>query len=109
MLVSEALTDLDYAVLEASDGQAGIKILNASGRIDLLITDVGLPGGINGGQLADAARIARPRLPILFITGYAETAVIGHGVLPAGMHVLTKPLSITELSRSIMTALGRET
>jgi PAS domain S-box-containing protein len=109
MLVSEALTDLDYAVLEASDGQAGIKILNALGRIDLLITDVGLPGGINGRQLADAARIARPRLPILFITGYAENAIIGHGVLPAGMHVLTKPFSITELSRSIMTALGRET
>jgi CheY-like chemotaxis protein len=74
------------------------------------LTDIALSRqNLNGRQLADAARIARPRLPILFITGYAENAIIGHGVLPAGMHVLTKPFSMPELSRSIMTALDRET
>jgi CheY-like chemotaxis protein len=102
------LLELDYTVLEAGDGPAGLKILTSADRIDLLITDVGLPGGLNGRQLADAARAVRPDLRVLFITGYAENAVIGHGVLPPGMHVLTKPFSMPELSRSIMAVLGRE-
>jgi CheY-like chemotaxis protein len=107
MLVSEALTDFGFTALEAADGPAGLKILDAPGRIDLLITDVGLPGGINGRQLADAARTSRPGLRILFITGYAENAVIGNGVLPPGMHVLTKPFSLPELSHAITAVLGR--
>jgi CheY-like chemotaxis protein len=71
--------------------------LQSGQRIDLLITDVGLPGGMNGRQLADAALALRPGLKILFITGYAETAVIGEGQLKPGMHVMTKPFSLEML------------
>ncbi len=91
MLVVEMLEDLGYIALEASDGPAGLKLLQSGVPVDLLITDVGLPGGINGRQLADAARLTRPALKVLFITGYAESAIIGHGHLDPGMHVVTKP------------------
>ena len=82
MLIAEVLADLGYAVIEAPDGPAGLKVLDSNARIDLLITDVGLPGGMNGRQVADAARVSRPDLKVLFITGYAENAVIGKGDLP---------------------------
>ena len=67
-------------------------------RIDLLITDVGLPGGMNGRQMADAGREKRPKLKVLFITGYAENAVLNNANLPPGMHVLTKPFAIDTLA-----------
>ena len=70
-------------------------------RIDLLITDVGLPGGMNGRQVADAARMARPGLKVLFITGYAETAVFDDGQLEPGMHILTKPFAMAALGSRI--------
>jgi PAS domain S-box-containing protein len=101
MLVSEVLTDLGYTAIEAADGAAGLKILNSDLRIDLLITDVGLPGGMNGRQVADAARNLRPDLKVLFITGYAENAVLSHGHLDPGMHVLTKPFAMDALASRI--------
>jgi PAS domain S-box-containing protein len=101
MLVAEVLTDLGYTALEAADGAAGLKIVNSDARIDLLVTDVGLPGGMNGRQVADAARSVRPGLKILFITGYAENAVLSHGHLDAGMHVLTKPFAMDALASRI--------
>jgi PAS domain S-box-containing protein len=101
MLVNEVLEELGYHALEAEDGPRGLKILQSSRRIDLLVTDVGLPGGMNGRQLADAALSARPGLKILFITGYAETAVIGEGQLKPNMHIVTKPFSLESLSRRI--------
>ncbi len=70
-------------------------------RIDLLVTDVGLPGGMNGRQVADAARIARPKLKVPFITGYAENAVLSHSHLDPGMHVLTKPFAMETLASRI--------
>ena len=70
-------------------------------RVDLLVTDVGLPGGMNGRQLADAGRALRPGLKVLFITGYAENAAIGHGHLEPGMHVLTKPFAMETLANRI--------
>ena len=70
-------------------------------RIDLLITDVGLPGGLNGRQMADAAREKRPGLKVLFITGYAENAVVGHGHLAPGMQVVTKPFAMDALAARI--------
>jgi CheY-like chemotaxis protein len=97
MLVSDILNELGYTAIEASDGPAGLAILKSDTRIDLLITDVGLPGGINGRQMADAARTVRPDLKVLFITGYAENAVVGNGQLEPGMHVLTKPFAIEAL------------
>ncbi|MEG3088305.1 PAS domain S-box protein [Sphingomonas sp. PB4P5] len=101
MLVAEVLTDLGYTAIEAVDGAAGLKVINSDMRIDLLVTDVGLPGGLNGRQVADAARSVRPGLKVLFITGYAENAVLSHGHLDAGMHVLTKPFGMDVLATRI--------
>ena len=101
MLVSEVLADLGYAVIEAPDGPAGLRVLDSSARIDLLITDVGLPGGMNGRQVADAARVGRPGLKVLFITGYAENAAIGKGGLADGMYVVTKPFQMDMLAHRI--------
>ncbi|HEY0420604.1 MAG TPA: PAS domain S-box protein [Acetobacteraceae bacterium] len=101
MLVTEVLEELGYAALEAADGASGLKLLQSDARIDLLITDVGLPGGMNGRQLADAARTGRPALKVLFITGYAENAVVGNGHLEPGMHVLTKPFALEVLASRI--------
>ncbi len=101
MLVTEVLSDLGYNALEAEDGAAGLRMLNSAARIDLLVTDVGLPGGLNGRQVADAARALRPGLKVLFITGYAENAVLSHGHLDPGMHVLTKPFAMDALASRI--------
>jgi PAS domain S-box-containing protein len=101
MLVVEVLEDLGYAALEAEDGASGLEILQSDKRIDLLVSDVGLPGGINGRQMADAARQTRKDLKVLFITGYAEKAAVGNGDLEAGMHVMTKPFAIDALATRI--------
>jgi len=106
MLVVDALDDLGYVAIEASDGAAGLAILRSDTRIDLLVTDVGLPGGMNGRQLADAARGERPGLKVLFITGYAENAVLSHGHLDPGMHVLTKPFAMDVLGDRIRDLIG---
>jgi len=79
----------------------GLALLQAQPAIQLLVTDVGLPRGMNGRQLADAARVARPDLKILFITGYAENAAIGNSQLERGMHVLTKPFAMDALINRI--------
>ena len=76
MLVSEVLTEQHYRILDAKDGPSAFAILESGKRIDLMITDVGLPGGPNGRQIADRARVLRPKLQILFITGYAENAAV---------------------------------
>jgi PAS domain S-box-containing protein len=101
MLVVEVLEDLGYTALQAQDSVAGLKILQSGARIDLLVTDVGLPGGMNGRQMADAARARRPDLKVLFITGYAEHGVLGSGQLEAGMHVLIKPFPVERLGTVI--------
>lgn len=102
MLVTEVLEELGYTAIEAIDGPAGLKVLQSNARIDLLVTDVGLPNGINGRQLADAARTTRPDLKVLFITGYAENAIIGNGQLLPGMRVLTKPFVMETLASRIL-------
>lgn len=94
MLLTEVLGELGYTLIEAADSIAGLKVLRSDVHIDLLITDVGLPGGMNGRQMADAGRELRPDLRTLFITGYAENAVIGSGQLGPGMQVLTKPFTV---------------
>ena len=101
MLVTEVLEDLGYIAIEAADGSAALKVLQLDVRLDLLVTDVGLPGGLNGRQVADAGRAARPDLKVLFITGYAENAVLGNGHLDPGMHVLTKPFVLDTLAGRI--------
>jgi PAS domain S-box-containing protein len=101
MLVGEVLAELGYTVLEAENGASGLQILQSGRQIDLLVTDVGLPGGMNGRQLADAALTTRPGLRILFITGYAESAVMGDSHLKPGMHILTKPFTLETLGHRI--------
>jgi PAS domain S-box-containing protein len=101
MLVTEVLEEMGYAAIEAADSVSGLKVLQSDVRIDLLITDVGLPGGMNGRQMADAARVTRPHLKVLFVTGYAENAAVGNGHLEAGMHVLSKPFALEVLVRRI--------
>ncbi|MGK2910637.1 MAG: ATP-binding protein, partial [Sphingobium sp.] len=102
MLIVEVLEEAGYKALEAEDGPSGLRILNSDTRIDLLITDVGLPGGMNGRQVADAARIARQGLKVLFVTGYAENAAVGNGHLEPGMEVMTKPFVMTDLANKIV-------
>ncbi|MES2303811.1 MAG: ATP-binding protein, partial [Pseudomonadota bacterium] len=105
-VVADVLGELGYDVLEAADGPAGLDILRSGERVDLLISDVGLPKGMNGRQLADAARVDRPELKVLFITGYAENAVVGNGQLEPGMHVLTKPFALDTLASKIRDLTG---
>jgi CheY-like chemotaxis protein len=101
MLIGEVLAEAGYAVIEAPDGPADLKVLSSNARIDLLITDVGLPNDMNGRQVADAARVHRPNLKVLFITGYAENAVIRSGRLERGMFVTTKPFQMEALAARI--------
>ncbi|KAF0813529.1 Blue-light-activated protein [Andreprevotia sp. IGB-42] len=101
LLVTEVLEDLGYTAIEAADSVAGLKVLQSDVRIDLLISDVGLPGGMNGRQMADAGRTSRPGLKVLFITGYAEASVLGEGRLAPGMQVLTKPFVLETLAARI--------
>ena len=101
MLMVEVLEEAGYVAIEASDGPAGLKILQTDVRIDLLISDVGLPGGMNGRQVADAARAIRPDLKVLFVTGFAENATIRHGHLDAGMQVIAKPFVMAALANKV--------
>lgn len=105
MLVTETLAGLGYKTLEAADGPAALKMLTPDRHIDLLVTDVGLPG-MNGRQLADAVRVSRPQLKVLFITGYAENAVLNHGHLEPGMHVITKPFAMEAFASRVRALLG---
>jgi len=105
LLLTDVLGDLGYTLIEAADSLTGLKLLQSDVGIDLLITDVGLPGGMNGRQMADAGREVRPGLKTLFITGYAESAALGNSSLGARMQVLTKPFSIDILATRVLELL----
>ena len=102
-LAAERLRELGYSVLEAADGSAALRRLRANSRVDLLVTDVGLPGGLNGRQVADAARERRPGLPVLFITGYAGDIL--EGQLAPGMAVIGKPFTLDALAVQVRAML----
>ncbi len=101
LLVMEVLDDLGYAAVEASDGASALRVLESGRRIDLLVTDIGLPHGMSGAELAEQGRALRPDLRVLFITGYADNAVAGDGRLARGTEILTKPFAIDELAHRI--------
>ncbi|MEH3048276.1 ATP-binding protein [Sphingomonas adhaesiva] len=101
MLAIEVLSELGYTTLEAGDGTAALRLLATGVRPDLLVTDVGLPGQMNGRQVADAALALVPELRVLFITGYAENAVIGNGQLEPNMALLTKPFAMEALAGKV--------
>lgn len=95
-LVVEALNESGFATVEAVDGPSALEILRSGREVDLLLTDVGLPG-LNGRQLADAGRLLRPGLKVLFVTGYAHDARFGQAALEPGMELMTKPFAIDAL------------
>jgi PAS domain S-box-containing protein len=103
--ISETLRDLGCVVQTAADGASGLRRLRAEAPVDLLISDVGLPG-MNGRQLADAAREFRPNLPVLLITGYAGTALEDMGLAP-GMEILRKPFTLEALAERAREMLAR--
>ncbi len=104
MLVVEELHELGYATIEAATGLAAIPILESTQKIDLLVSDVGLPG-MNGRQVAEIGRQHRPELPVLFMTGYAENAAVRSEFLAAGMEMIAKPFALDELATRIRAIL----
>ncbi|WP_380782043.1 PAS domain-containing protein [Sphingomonas sp. R86520] len=103
-LIVEVLGELGYRAVEAHDGPAGLERLRTMARIDLLVTDIGLPG-LNGRQVADAGRALRPGLRVLFMTGYAENAALASGFLEPGMSMITKPFAMEALATRIRTMI----
>ena len=99
LLIVETLNDLGYQALETADSAAALRILQSPQRVDLLVSDIGLPG-LNGRQLADAARVKRPRLKVLFVTGYAENAA-GSSFLEPDMEMIAKPFTMDMLASKI--------
>ncbi|MCP2052985.1 UNVERIFIED_ORG: signal transduction histidine kinase [Pseudomonas fluorescens] len=100
LLVSAVLKELGYAFVEAGDANTAVPIIQSDQRIDLLISDVGLPG-MNGRQLAEIGRQLRPELKVLFITGYAEHAAVRGGFLDPGMQLITKPFTFDLLTAKV--------
>jgi len=100
-----AVREMGYNVLEAADARAALAILESGVRIDLLFTDVVLPGGMNGRQLADAALKTRPTLKVLFTTGYTRNAIVHNGQLDPGIQLLGKPFTYSDLSTKIRSVL----
>ena len=105
MLISEVLEEGGYSGIMAADGAEALKILKSGTTVDLLITDIGLPDGMNGRQVAEAARLLKPDLKVLFITGYAGRAAAGTGQPGTGLHVVTKPFEMGALARKIQEIL----
>lgn len=100
-IAARRLRELGYHVLEAADGPAALHLLDGGAQVDMLVTDVGLPNGMNGRQVAEAVRERRPELPLLFITGYASAE------LPPGAEVIDKPFDLNTLARKVQTSLSR--
>jgi PAS domain S-box-containing protein len=107
-IVLKMLTLLGYQVTTASNGPQAVEILHGSQPIDLLFTDVVLPGGIGGRQVAEAARRHRPALKVLYTSGYTEGAILHHGRLEPGIRLLKKPFQIKSLADSVRQALDDE-
>jgi CheY-like chemotaxis protein len=105
LLITAVLEELGYRYLEASDAPQAMTILRSGARIDLLLTDVGLPV-MNGRQLAEFARASRPAIKVLFATGYAENAAVRGDFLDQGMDMLTKPFALNELGLKIREMIG---
>jgi CheY-like chemotaxis protein len=95
----------EYQVVEAADGAAALRALDAGGAVDLLFTDVVLPNGMSGAQLAARAKARWPTLRVLFTTGYARNAIVHHGRLDPGVELLTKPFTFAALASKVREVL----
>jgi CheY-like chemotaxis protein len=104
-LVVDLLAELGCRTIEAVDGPSAVAILQSDVAIDLLVTDVGLPG-LNGRQVADAGRAVRPGLKILIMTGYAHNAAVGNGLLDPGMEIITKPFALDKFAGRVRALIG---
>jgi CheY-like chemotaxis protein len=100
----EMVSDLGYQVVSAPDGLSALQVLEAHPELRLLFTDVGLPGGMNGRQLADEAIRRRPGIKVLFTTGYARNAIVHHGRLDPGVEVIFKPFTYSDLAAKLRKA-----
>jgi PAS domain S-box-containing protein len=107
MLITEVLEGLGYSAIEAADGASGLKVLRSNVRIDLLITDIGLPGSLSGFQMVDGARAERPGLKVLFITAYPMNAVSDSNHLNANTQILAKPFALETLASRVGAMLGK--
>ena len=102
--IAQALRELDYRVVEAENADVGLRVVQSDQPIDLLLADVGLPG-LNGRQFADAARLRRPNLPVLLITGFPEKT-LKNAVIMNGMDVMGKPFTLEALTERVQAMLG---
>ncbi len=107
-LLSKCFAELGYRVIEAPDGPTGLRILDAHREINLLFTDVGLPGGMNGRQLAEQAQRRNAGLKVLFTSGYARNAIVHHGRLDPGVELLLKPFTFHGLAVKIRHVLDNQ-
>jgi PAS domain S-box-containing protein len=107
LLMAEVLREQGLEVREADHGAAGLHILQSELVIDLVVTDIGLPGGMNGRQMIEAARPLRPHLKVLYVTGYAESAVVGEGLLTSHDQLLTKPFALDAFAARVGAMTGR--
>ncbi|MEI9803349.1 MAG: response regulator [Pseudolabrys sp.] len=101
----DILRELGYRVLEAPDGPAALRILEQRTKVDLLFSDVVLPGGWTGAQTATRAKALRPDIKVLFTTGYARNAIVHHGRLDPGVQLITKPFTYAELAAKVRDVL----
>jgi CheY-like chemotaxis protein len=99
------LASLGYKTIEATNGAQALRVLDTNGAIDLLFTDVVIPGGINGRELADQIRGKQPAIKVLFTSGYTQDAIVHHGRLDPGVLLLGKPYRKTDLARMVRVAL----
>ena len=102
----DALQALGYGVLVAGDANQAIEVLSRARRVDLLFTDVVLPGGTNGRELANQVRVRFPDLPVLYTTGYTRNAIVHQGRLDADVELLNKPYTQQDLARKVREILG---
>jgi CheY-like chemotaxis protein len=101
----EILRELGYRVIEAHDGPSALRLLERQAHVDLLFTDVVLPGGATGADVARDARALRPELKVLFTTGYARDAIVHHGRLDPGVELITKPFTYADLAVKVRDVL----
>jgi CheY-like chemotaxis protein len=104
-LIADALSDAGYRVFEAVDGPSALALLEADTHLDLMISDIGLPGGLNGRELAAAVRAQRPTTKILLVTGYSEAATLAQAEKEDRLKVLVKPFSIEALKGQVGTLM----
>ncbi len=105
-LMMKTLTALGYGIVEADTGQRALERLKEAGAVDLLLTDMALPGGMSGGDLAKEVQLRRPGLPVIYMSGYSQGSIVDRGQLGEDSRLLQKPFKRAEIAKAIREALG---